>query len=232
VTLTPLALAVLNLLQEHPAHPYELQQTIANRRMDTFIKVRAGSLYHTVERLHRLGLVRPVETNRTGRRPERTVYALTDDGRDQFRDELRATLRIPGPEYPVFGSAVEMLRALDPMEVVDLLEHRAIAVEAAIAAFDQATAGLTKRGHPRIDLVEVEYATTMLRAELGWVLTLVDEIRSGVLHWSVAETASSRPRDDDPAEPAPQDQCPGIHPADADHQTPEADHTAPERPTP
>src|SRR2546426_131165 len=56
-TLTPLALAVLELLQERAVHPYEMQQTIRERYIDYVIKVRAGSLYHTVERLHRLKLI-------------------------------------------------------------------------------------------------------------------------------------------------------------------------------
>ena len=47
-TLTPLALAVLDLLQERHMHPYEMQQTIRERCTDHVIKVRAGSLYHTV----------------------------------------------------------------------------------------------------------------------------------------------------------------------------------------
>src|SRR5690349_8858323 len=92
-TLTPLGLVVLELLHQRAMHPYEIQQTIRDRFIDQVIKVRAGSLYHTVERLHRAGLIEPVETGRTGRRPERTVYAITDDGREEYRANLRELLR-------------------------------------------------------------------------------------------------------------------------------------------
>ena len=61
--------------------------------------VRAGSLYHTVERLHRLALIEPVETGREGRRPERTVYAITDAGRDEFTSNLRDLLRFPAARH-------------------------------------------------------------------------------------------------------------------------------------
>ena len=56
-TLTPLALAVLELLLERPMHPYEMHQTIRDRYTDQVVKVRAGSLYHMVERLHRTELI-------------------------------------------------------------------------------------------------------------------------------------------------------------------------------
>ena len=83
-TLTPLALVVLGLLRERPMHPYEMQQTIRDEHTDQVIKLRAGSLYHTVERLQTLELITAVETARAGRRPERTVYAITEEGRDEF----------------------------------------------------------------------------------------------------------------------------------------------------
>src|SRR6266542_482877 len=101
--LTPLALAVLELLLERAMHPYEMHQLIRDRRIDHVIKLRAGSLYHTVERLHRLDLIEPVETARAGRRPERTVYAITEQGRDAFAARMRDLIQRPEPEYLVAG---------------------------------------------------------------------------------------------------------------------------------
>ena len=46
--------------------------------------MKAGSLYHTVERLQRNGLIEVVDTQRDGRRPERTVYGMTQAGLDEF----------------------------------------------------------------------------------------------------------------------------------------------------
>ena len=188
VSITPLAVAILSVLNEAAAHPYELQQLFHDRHLDRFVKIRAGSLYHTVERLHRLGLIEPVQTSRSGRRPERTVYAITDDGRDEFLSSLKAMLRHPTVEYPVFGSAVEMLRVLDPDEAATLLEFRIVELESSLAALDQVAVGLVKRGLPRIKLIELEYAQAIQRAELAWVSTLAEEIRAGVIAWPANAT--------------------------------------------
>ena len=48
--------------------PFEILQVVGTIYIDHVVKVRAGSLYHTIERLHRLGLIEPVETGRDGRR--------------------------------------------------------------------------------------------------------------------------------------------------------------------
>jgi DNA-binding PadR family transcriptional regulator len=181
--INPLAMVALQLLHERAMHPYEIHQVIRDRYIDHVVKVRAGSLYHTVEMLHRSELIEPVETGRSGRRPERTVYAITDLGREEFHGSLRDLVRTPAPEFPAFGAAVEMLHMLDRQEVVALLTTRAIALEGQVAAYEQISAGLVKRGLPRSRIIEVEYARARDRAELDWVRQLIDDIDSGALPW-------------------------------------------------
>src|SRR6187551_4114033 len=79
---SPLMLMVLVLLAEAPMHPYEMQRLMQWRGKDDVVRVQRGSLYPAVERLMRAGLIEPLETERAGRRPERTVYQLTEEGRD------------------------------------------------------------------------------------------------------------------------------------------------------
>jgi DNA-binding PadR family transcriptional regulator len=186
-TLTPLALAVLRLLDTRPMHPYEMHQVVRDHGTDQVIKVRAGSLYHTVERLHRHGLIEQLETGREGRRPERTVYAITDAGRDEFVTNLRDLLRVPAEEFPLFAAALEMAAALPPATVRRLLEHRVVALEAHLAGYEQAIGTLTKRGLDRVNLIEAEFGLHACRAELTWVRQIVAEIDSGDLTWSTDE---------------------------------------------
>src|SRR2546430_16551428 len=74
----PLALAVLACLSERPMHPYEMATTMRERGKDQSIKLNYGSLYTVVEALQQHALIVAQETERAGRRPERTVYRLTD----------------------------------------------------------------------------------------------------------------------------------------------------------
>ena len=80
---SPLALAVLGLLYEAPMHPYRMQQLIKERGKDEVINVRErASIYQAIDRLQREGLVTVVQTARDEKRPERTVYQLTEEGRE------------------------------------------------------------------------------------------------------------------------------------------------------
>jgi DNA-binding PadR family transcriptional regulator len=84
----PLALAVLGLLTERRMHPYEMAATLRGRAKEDSIKLNYGSLYSVVDALVRHGLIEVSETVRDGRRPERTVYAITEPGRTEFGDWL------------------------------------------------------------------------------------------------------------------------------------------------
>jgi DNA-binding PadR family transcriptional regulator len=190
--LTPLALAVLRLLNSRSMHPYEMHQVVRDHGTDRFIKVSAGSLYHTVERLAKQGLIEQVQTGRDGRRPERTVYAITEAGRDEFVTNLRDLVRVPAEEFPLFASALEMLGALDPATSRRLLQLRSVALESQLAGYEQAVGTLSKQGLPRINLIEAEYALHMCRAELTWVRQIVSEVDDGELAWQ-ADTAADDP---------------------------------------
>src|SRR5712691_5801363 len=93
-----LALAVLSYLTQRPMHPYELSRMLRDHGDARSIKFNHGSLYMVVQQLDRAGFITKQETTRDGQRPERTVYALTDAGRDEFHDWLSELVERPQHE--------------------------------------------------------------------------------------------------------------------------------------
>jgi DNA-binding PadR family transcriptional regulator len=145
-----LALAVLSYLSQQPMHPYELSKTLRNYGDERSIKFTHGSLYMVVQQLAKAGFVAEQEVSREGARPERTVYAITDAGREEVRDWLRELVGQPQHEYPAFVSALSLVSALPPNEVVALLRER-----------------LT--GVPPLFLIEEVYRIRLLDAERAFV---------------------------------------------------------------
>lgn len=184
MALTPLGLAVLELLAERPMHPYEMQLLMKERRMDRVVKLRRGSLYHTVERLDRAGLIAMAETGRAGRRPERTVYALTEAGRDALTEHVQGMLRDPAEEYPAFAVALAYMHELPREQAMHMLGLRVVAVESEIAKFETMLEQLRRIGLARLHMVQLEYAQAMRRAELGFVRGLMHDIDSKNLRWN------------------------------------------------
>jgi DNA-binding PadR family transcriptional regulator len=187
--LTPLGIAILSLLVSEPMHPYQMRHVIRVREIDRIMKVTHGTLYSTVERLAATGLIQPVETSREGRRPERTVYEITDDGRDQLLDALRAELMRTTADYPRLATGLAFASLLDPAEVADLLERRCIEVEGQLSAFNTALDAITKQHSHRVGrvhLIEREYLLALLRAERDWLEAIIADLRDGRLTWEPA----------------------------------------------
>jgi DNA-binding PadR family transcriptional regulator len=183
---TPLALAVMNLLMERPMHPYEMKSTMKERGHDQVIRLKGGSIYDTVERLEEGGFIHAHETSREGRRPERTVYAITETGREEITGWLSELLAQPVNEYPQFAGALAFFAALDKDEVMRLLKLRIALLDGQIAGAEKQLKNFMEMGLPRLFLVEGEYAVAMKHAELEWVRSLVHEIEDGKL-WITKE---------------------------------------------
>lgn len=176
-------MAALELLHEGPRHPYEIHQTLRERQADQMVKLSAGTLYHSIERLDRDGFIEVVETSREGRRPERTTYRLTQAGRDAFADRLRGMVSTVADEYPEFGVAVELLHTLDQRDAVSQLRTRMISLESLIAAGQVWIDRLTQTGIHPLFWPQVRLRLATMRAELEWITELVTQLESGELGW-------------------------------------------------
>jgi DNA-binding PadR family transcriptional regulator len=189
------ALTVLCLLRDRSMHPYEMQRLIRQCHKDAFLDLKRGSLYHAIERLLKAGLIAVAETSREGRRPERTVYRLTDLGEREVLDWLRELLAQPVREPSQFMAALSFLTQLSAEDALDQLQARAHRLDMEIVGFSAVLQQLIPK-IGRAVLVEAEYVRALKQAELTYVRSLIDDIRAGRITWG---RASACPRPDPPA---------------------------------
>jgi DNA-binding PadR family transcriptional regulator len=179
----PLALVVLCLLLEKPMHPYEMAFTLRTRHKQESIKLNYGSLYTVVDALQREGLIEVRDVVREGRRPERTVYGLTRDGRTELYERMADLLGTPTKEYPQFGAALSLIGVLPPDKAVGLLSQRAEHLEREIEETRYGLESLLAGGLERLVLIEVEYGLALKEAELAFVRDFIRDVQSSELAW-------------------------------------------------
>jgi DNA-binding PadR family transcriptional regulator len=184
-----LALAVLSMLTEQPMHAYRMQQLIKERRKDDIVNVsQRNSVYQTIQRLVREGLAEVSSTGRADNRPERTTYAITEHGRATLQQWLHSILSTPVPEYPEFPAALSFLPNLAPDEAMGALSTRIGRLEERLAAIE---AEIAEVGSflPRLFAIESEYQQQVLRAELTYVRSLVEDLRTQRVTWPFVDGA-------------------------------------------
>jgi DNA-binding PadR family transcriptional regulator len=181
--LTPLAMAVLELLHERNMHPYEMTQLMRERRVDYRVKLRPGSLYHTVERLEGQGIIEIVDTQRQGRRPERTVYGLTEAGRDLFVEQARAMLAAPAQEYPQYPVALSAAGELECADALEQLRMRVVSLRARIAADQVVIDHVLTKQLPKMYWIDYAFVHHQRQSELDWTERLIGDLESGRITW-------------------------------------------------
>ncbi|GAA3140468.1 PadR family transcriptional regulator [Kribbella aluminosa] len=189
--LTPLAISVLALLNERPMHAYEMYQLLLSRQNNRIVKVRPGSLYHTVERLAGQQYVRAIGTERAGNRPERTTYEITPEGNDALTRRVESGLENFVYEYPQFPVVLSEAHNLEADDAVLRLRRRAEDLDRWLTDVDEAIVLARASGVPERYWMAADYVRGQLRAERAWLATTFERIESKDLEWLSRKTPST-----------------------------------------
>jgi DNA-binding PadR family transcriptional regulator len=186
--LTPLAISVLALLEERPMHAYEMYQLLVSRQNNRIVKVRPGSLYHTVERLAGQNLVRAIGTERAGNRPERTTYEITPEGNDALKQRVETGLEKYVYEYPLFPVVLSEAHNLDEDDAVLRFRRRVEDLDSWLADLDEAIGLAEERKVHEPYYLGGVYVRNQIAAERDWLATLIERIESKDLEWQPRKT--------------------------------------------
>ena len=165
-------------------HPYEMYQTLVQRSEERVVKVRPGSLYHTVDRLAGQGYVRATGTNREGNRPERTTYELTDQGNLALSERIAEILGTPINEFPQFPLALGEAHNLPVESVIRLLRNRVTLLRADLELLEAGIRDIEAKQLPRKYWIDAPYTRALTEVQVSWLESLIDDLESGVLSWS------------------------------------------------
>jgi DNA-binding PadR family transcriptional regulator len=179
---SPLSIVVLGLLAEQPQHPYAMRVLIRERGHERIAGRGGASLYDTVRRLERAGLVEAEQTEREGRRPERTVYRITASGGRELAAWVREALADP-ERTGQFPAALSFMYVLGADEAIAHLQARADTLGELVERADAAIAAALGAGVPSIFLSEERHAQSQRRAERQWIDDFITQVHHGDLRW-------------------------------------------------
>jgi DNA-binding PadR family transcriptional regulator len=167
-------LVILGLLAERgPRHGHQLRRDAELAEVDRWAGVGVGSLHRELRGLEAEGLIEAVRTERVGRRPERTVYCLTDEG----KRELTLLRQQAAGQLDAAPDPLSVLLVFagtgDPAELAALLARRkqALRVRAAELAAERARGeeqGYLLPSVSPLQAASFRRAEIRVAAELSW----------------------------------------------------------------
>ncbi|RKN48327.1 PadR family transcriptional regulator [Micromonospora endolithica] len=163
---------LLGLLAAGPRHGYELKRA-HDERLPQARPLAYGQVYASLGRLQRDGLVVAAGQEREGG-PDRTAYALTDEGRAALNRWLAETeLPMPYVSSTLFAKVAVALLVDD---VDRTRSYLAAQRQAHTARLRELTAAKTALSASLDDVVAADYAIAHLDADLRWLQTTLDRV--------------------------------------------------------
>jgi PadR family transcriptional regulator PadR len=114
-------LVVLACLSERPLHGYDLLEHIKARGIARWADVGRASVYQSLQRLDRQGLIVGRDQEGTAG-PDRRVFRITRGGRERLRTGLLDRLAVAGPYETGAGPALGFVHLLAPADARRALE--------------------------------------------------------------------------------------------------------------
>ena len=118
-----LVLGAVRIFQ--PIHGYDLRRELMSWHADEWANISFGSIYFALKKMTGDRLLEEVETERSGGRPEKTLYRLTVEGEKEFQSLLREYFWRRKPLIDPFLVAMSQMPALPKPELIAALRHRA-----------------------------------------------------------------------------------------------------------
>jgi DNA-binding PadR family transcriptional regulator len=174
-------LVILGFLRRRPLYGYEIKHII-ELVMGDWTNIAFGSIYFALRKLAEEGFIEKVGTEQEGSRPSRTVYQITDTGREEFLRLLREVWREVEPQYFTFDIGLSFIEALPIKEVEGHLRKRVKHLEHIVQYLDAHEAEQLADEHvPHCLTAAVfDHHRVHINAELAWTRDLLEKVEQGI----------------------------------------------------
>ena len=180
-------LVILGFLRGRPQYGYEIKQMIEHV-MGDWTDIAFGSIYYALGKLAEEAFVEKVGTEQEGGRPSRTVYQITDSGREEFLRLLREVWdRIEEQTFDV-DIGLTFVGALPRDEVQGYLNKRVTHLEHILQYLDTHQAEELEDDHspPRLVAAVFDHHRVHYKAELDWTRDLLHNLEQGAFDAEIA----------------------------------------------
>lgn len=201
-----LELAILGLLKERPMHGYELRKQLG-QRLGLFWTVSFGSLYPTLKKLERRGMVEKVADDTDERPRRKQVYRITAAGEDDF---LALLGELDGDTLgeEKFSLRLTFFSYLRPEIRLRLLERRRVYLDERLAQAERALQRALRLRADTYTIALMRHGKNGLHNDIVWLDELIAAERARISEERGEHDATWHPEPAPPTHADPPD--PGV----------------------
>ncbi len=171
--LTKNDLLVLGFLLARPMHGYEIGQALKNDGVEVWFDISTAAVYYSLNKLHRLGHI--AEAHSRGISGDRSIFHVTESGREQFFADTRGLLASKDPVRAEYDLGISRLNRMPEDQVVPLLQVRVEFLHTWIADLNSR---LDAPGKHPLQRAILQHSVATARLDVDWINGIIAELRA------------------------------------------------------
>jgi len=146
--------------------------------MDEVSEINDGKLYYNFESLLKKDCIEKIEVIREENRPERTVYGITDKGKEVLKEKIYESFTNFKGIRSIYSSVI-FLKHTDLDKSAYLLDEVVNKMKEKIAHYDEIWNDLQDKTPPSVHLI-TDYTHNQMRVDLAWLEKVRKFVQDGL----------------------------------------------------
>jgi len=176
-----LQIFILGILCEGHRHPYDIKKMFKQEGLAPEIRITDGTLYYHFDALTKQNYIERIMISREENRPERTLYGITELGREALVEMIYKSFRHFKDVRDLYPSILFIHHA-SRERVIGMLEECIEAVNNRIRRYEKVWNQVPQLSgqHPVVLNAKIlqEHALSLAKTDLEWLGKVLDRTRS------------------------------------------------------
>lgn len=173
------ATMLLGLIDKKPVNAYEIIKILESMNVKWWYNIADSTVYATLRTLDKKGYIVGA-SEKNGNMPFRTVYSISDKGKEELRDTLKKSILSFDYDTNTFSIAAFFLDFFDIEEQVMLLKKRIEILEKYIEGIEKWMLNPNDKTTPIHHVITVERMASLAKAELCGTNKLLELIKANL----------------------------------------------------
>lgn len=169
------AVLLLGIIHKKPLNAYEITKLLAYMNIKWWFNVADSTVYTTLKNLEKKGLVKGT-TEREGNMPDKTIYSLTENGKDELKEAVKESILQFSYDTTVFTIAAFVMNILKTKEKKKVLKKRLDILQSYLAGISKQDNETWKQEAPDFHVANVERMIDIVQAEISGTKRLLSVI--------------------------------------------------------
>ncbi len=171
------ATMLLGLINKQPVNAYEIIKMLEFMNVKWWYNIANSTVYATLRTLDKKGYI--VGTSeKNGNMPFRTVYSISNTGKEELRDTLKKSILSFDYDTNTFSIAAFFLDFFDAKEQITLLENRVEILKKYIEGIEKWISHPDDKTTPLHHIITVERMASLAKTELSGTKKLLELLKT------------------------------------------------------